>query len=51
MAQKREQFIDDLLELGFPIEKIYELVDKIGVYSLDKNFAFEYLSTQEGNLK
>lgn len=40
-----EQFIDELIELGFPIEKIFELVDKLGVYSLDKNFAFEYLST------
>lgn len=43
--KKWDEFMDELIELGFPIEKIYELVDKIGVYSLDKNFAFEYLST------
>lgn len=28
LIEKREQFIDELIELGFPIEKIYELVDK-----------------------
>jgi DNA-binding transcriptional regulator YhcF (GntR family) len=28
LMSKREEFIDELIDLGFPIEKIYELVDK-----------------------
>lgn len=41
-----QKFINDWLSLGFEEENVISLV-KDGVMSLDINFAFEFLSTQQ----